>query len=381
MMAKNGASNDLFVAATESIYDSAAQHSKWPHALEMIASVFGDAGANLLWRRDDGNLAAIVSPSLLPHAEEWNKWRHADIRALRAVDRSNLAGLDVVTDRHLVTAQEIEEHPFYTEFLIPRGLGWIASATVSPDAAIAVWISVQRAKAKDPFSDEELSTLGRLARHAEQSLRLSVRLFDAELSKLGLAEALARIGIGVFALDSLKRVAFSNPAAEQSLGDGLTIVNERLYVSALHERKALDLAVDSMIHVGPQEDHGAPRPILIHREKLERPLTLYVLRIGAHGAPHATARFLTHARVLVLVIDPLTSAPADPALVRDVLGLTLGEARVAALVGFGLPPKAAARKLGIAEETARVVLKRVFAKAGVSRQSELTALLARLILQ
>ncbi|BDV39219.1 helix-turn-helix transcriptional regulator [Methylocystis bryophila] len=345
----------------------------------MVAGVFGDVGANLIWRRDDGSFGAIVSPSLLPFAEEWNKWQHADIRAQRVNEVS--ARFDVVTDRHLVTAQEVEEHPFYTQFLVPNGFGWLASAAVSPDPGMEVWISIQRAKAKDPFSDEELATLARLGRHAEQSLRLSVRLFDAEVSKLGLADALARVGIGVFALDSLTRVLFSNLAGERLLGDGLKIVNERLFVSASQERKALDSAMERMIRAAPDDAGGAPKPILIHRERLERPLTLYVLPILARGLDHAAAQFLTHARAIVLVIDPQADAPADPALVRDVLGLTLGEARVAALVGFGLTPRAAAEKLCIGEETARVVLKRVFAKAGVSRQSELTALLTKLVLR
>jgi DNA-binding CsgD family transcriptional regulator/PAS domain-containing protein len=381
MTAEVGVANDLFVAAVEAIYDSAAQPSGWARALETIADAFGDVGANLIWRRDDGSFGVIVSPSLLPLVEEWNKWQHADIRALRAVEQSSFAWLDVVTDRHLVTAQEIEEHPFYTQFLVPRGLGWLASATVSPDPLIEVWISLQRAKAKAPFSDEELGTLARLARHAEQSLRLSVRLFDAEFSKLGLGEALARVGIGVFVLDSLKRVVFSNPAAERVLGDGLKIVNERLSASAPQEQRALDAAIEHMIRAAPEDVGGAPKPMLLPRQKSERPLTLYVLPITGHGFDHAAAQFLTHARAIVLVIDPGADAPADPAVVRDILGLTLGEARVAALVGFGLTPRAAAQKLGIAEETARVVLKRVFSKAGVSRQSELAALLTRLTLR
>jgi DNA-binding CsgD family transcriptional regulator len=61
--------------------------------------------------------------------------------------------------------------------------------------------------------------------------------------------------------------------------------------------------------------------------------------------------------------------------------LTLGEARVASLVGSGLPPRKAAERLGIAEETARNVLKRVFEKLDISRQSELAALLGRLVLR
>jgi DNA-binding CsgD family transcriptional regulator len=106
---------------------------------------------------------------------------------------------------------------------------------------------------------------------------------------------------------------------------------------------------------------------------------LYVLPIATRM--RAVEQFLTHTRAIVLVIDPKADDPADPALVRDLLGLTLGEARVAALVGSGLPPREAAARLGIGEETARTALKRVFSKVGVSRQSELTALLTKLVLR
>jgi DNA-binding CsgD family transcriptional regulator len=87
---------------------------------------------------------------------------------------------------------------------------------------------------------------------------------------------------------------------------------------------------------------------------------------------------LTRARAMILLADAGTDEPPDPAFLRDTLGLTLGEARVAALIGRGMAPKAAAERLGIAESTARTVLKRVFIKIGVSRQSELTAFLNRI---
>jgi DNA-binding CsgD family transcriptional regulator len=62
-------------------------------------------------------------------------------------------------------------------------------------------------------------------------------------------------------------------------------------------------------------------------------------------------------------------------LVQGLFDLTPAEARIAALIGSGLPPRSAAERLGITEETARTTLKHVFAKVGVSRQSELAALL------
>ena len=242
-----------------------------------------------------------------------------------------------------------------------------------------VGISVQRLAGKPPFADGELETLARLGRHAEKSLRLSIRLFDAELVKAGLGEALNRVSIGVFALDLLGRVVFINPAGERLLGDGMTLVNDRLVIGTAPERAALEAAIEQMTRAAPEDVVREPKPILIHRRMAERPLAIYVLPTALSS--HPAAQLLTHARAIVLAIDPEAGEPSDPSVVRDVLGLTLGEARVAALVGSGLPPREAADKLGITEETARTVLKRVFSKVGVSRQSELVALLTKLVLR
>ena len=54
---------------------------------------------------------------------------------------------------------------------------------------------------------------------------------------------------------------------------------------------------------------------------------------------------------------------------------------MAALIGSGVAVGEASKKLGITEETARSVLKHVFSKTGVSRQSELVALLSRMVLR
>ncbi|WP_050425799.1 helix-turn-helix transcriptional regulator [Bradyrhizobium tropiciagri] len=376
----NGTESARFIAAIEAIYNSAPHRSNWPLALQAIADVFGAVGTVLMWRRDDGSFGTIVSPKLSAlhdaYQEKW--WRH-DIRAVRAVEQGYVRGTEAVTDRHLVTPEEIEKHPIYTEFLVPHGLGWVAGAAISPDPSIDVWIGVQRAKAEAPFSDKELEVLTRLARHAENALRLSVQLFDAEISKLALGDALARIGIGVFIVDCSKRIVFSNPAAISCLGGGgLEIVNNRLAVARSLEQRDLETAIDQMLAV--DADSNSPKPILIHRESSDRPLVLYVLSVPGSGLQDAATRLLMDARAIVLAVDPLANAVADPAIVRDLLGLTLGEARVAALVGSGLSPPEAAERLGIAEGTARVVLKRVFSKVGVSRQSELAALLARMVI-
>jgi DNA-binding CsgD family transcriptional regulator/PAS domain-containing protein len=368
-----------FVAAVEAIYETAAAPSRWPHALQKIADVFGDVGTVLMYRRDDGSFGTIVSPRLAAAQRDYEqRWWTQDFRGFRAIELGMIVG-DAITDRHVATQEEIDTHPIYTEFLLPHGLGWFAGVGVSPGSHVLVWISVQRNIAKPRFDDDDLAILTRLGRHAENALRLGIRLLDAEMVNLGLGEALSRVSVGVFVIDEGKRVMFANAAAERLLGDGLEVVERRLTAAFGPEREALNAAIANLSRAGPQDLASPPRPILIRRSTEERPLTIYVLPARSSADP-AVMQFLARARCIVIAVGSAHDQPPDPAVVRDLLGLTLGEARVAALVAVGQRPSEAAERLGIAEETARTVLKRVFTKVGVSRQSELAALLAKLVL-
>ncbi|HVZ50517.1 MAG TPA: helix-turn-helix transcriptional regulator [Pseudolabrys sp.] len=370
-----------FVTAVEAIYAAAPNPSLWPQALQSIADVFGDIGAILIWRRDDGGFGTIVSPSLAIAQRDYEEhgWYLRDLCAQRTVERELWLHGDAANDRHAVTDEEMATHPIYTEFFARHDLRWRAIVGVAPDPHVSVFLAIQRSGRKDAHSDVELTLATRLGRHVEKALRLSIRLLDTELANVGLGAALARLGIGVFALDSQARVVFANKAGEDMLGDGLTIANERLLAAAVPARAELEGAIEHMIRAEPTDLAREPRPILVQRVRSARPLAAYVLPVALGSIP--AAQFLTHTRAIVLVIDPKSDEPADPAVVRDVLGLTLGEAKVAALVGAGFAPREAAERLGIAEATARSALKHVFAKTGVARQSELAALLTRMVLR
>jgi DNA-binding CsgD family transcriptional regulator/PAS domain-containing protein len=373
--------DQAFVGAVEDIYSAAPDPSLWPQALQAIAESIGGIGANFFWRRDDGRFGLVVSTGMDPNSvseylEKW--WRH-DIRGSRAVEHSYFAAGSLVTDRDVVTDEEMATHPFFTQFLARYGLRWVAATGVSPDPRIDVAISVHGAVTRSPFSDGELARLGHLGTHAERSLRLSIRLLDAEMVKGGLSDALARIGIGVLALDASGRVLLANPVAVGLRADGVEIGNDRLHIGSGPDRAAFEAGLAALLRRTTADLTDEMKPILVRRKSSDRPLVVYLLPIRTNGNP--VEAFLAHTRLIVLVVDPQKDDPPDPTLVRDVLGLTLGEARVAALVGAGLAPRVAAQRLGITEETTRTALKRVFSKVGVSRQSELAALLTKLLLR
>jgi hypothetical protein len=337
-------SEQSFSMAVEAIYATALSPSSWPIALQSIADCFNDVGTVLLYHRDDGALGTIVTPSLKAAQDDFERewWRH-DIRTVRALQAGYLDARDAATDRDVVTAEEIETHPFYTEFLQSHGLGWCACFGISPDPRVKVWISLQRnANARPPYSDAELDVLAALGRHAENALRLSIKLLDAELTELGLREALGRVDLGVFALDAGGRVLFSNEAGQRLLGDGIDITNERLRIESPSEGPKVDETIARTLQADPKTLPDEPRTILIARRGSSRPLPLYIIPVIA--PPPSPARFLATVRAIVLVTEPRADDPADPAVLRELLGLTLGEARVAAWVGTGLRPREAAER-------------------------------------
>jgi DNA-binding CsgD family transcriptional regulator len=78
------------------------------------------------------------------------------------------------------------------------------------------------------------------------------------------------------------------------------------------------------------------------------------------------------------LVDREARPAAAPCDLIEAFRLTPAEARLAASLAAGEPIEMMAEKLGIAYETARNVLKRIFHKTETRRQGELIALIRRL---
>jgi DNA-binding CsgD family transcriptional regulator len=374
-------SNLLDNAAIDAIYAAAAEPQRWPQALQVIADCFDDIGAILIYQRSDGSYGTVTSPQLETAQRDYeeNNWWRQDIRFGSWLQRSYLIDVDVVTERMIAPPEVIDTHPFYTQFLASHGLRWFAGIGLSPAPDVAAALSIQRCADRPPYTDDELARAARLARHVENALRLGIRLIDMEIAQYSLSDTLARLGVGVLLVDGAGQVQFSNHVGEQLLAPFVSVSRNLLAARALPEwrdlRDRLSAAID-----GSGGDGDAARPLLIKQREQEQFLAIYVLPAKAQ-AGRAGDQLLAGIRAIIVVTASHPETPSDPALVRDLLGLTLSEARLASLVGNGLPPRDAATRLGITEETARTTLKRVFSKIGVSRQSELAALLTRLVLR
>ena len=99
---------------------------------------------------------------------------------------------------------------------------------------------------------------------------------------------------------------------------------------------------------------------------------------GADNTIIAQAMALGPEDFVVFFDDPTHEDASDPVPALQLFGLTPAEARVAAAVGGGRSPRDAATALGLTLNTVRSALKIAFDKLGISRQSELARIVARL---
>ncbi|WP_238289893.1 helix-turn-helix transcriptional regulator [Methylobacterium longum] len=360
--------------AVDAVYRAAAEPLRWPEALHQVAILFDAMGATLLHRHDDGRIGVIVSPTLSALNEEYGRrWQHLDVRAERVLSAIASGRRDVQADHTVCTATEVATLPIYQDFLIPNGIGWSVGVSVSPTPEIAVALSLLRSLGKPTFSDAEQEHVLAFSRHIERALSLSIRLMDAEAENLSLAGALDRLDCGVFILDADQRILTSNARAGALLGRGLMALDGRLTARSAQTRRALQ---DRLVARFTGQEQGRALPGTLVLENGEHSLLLQIMPLPVVPGPSS----LQTASTIVLVVETGHGRPFDPAVVRDVFQLTLGEARLAALIGAGVSPGKAAETLGISENTVRTVLKRVFEKMGVSRQNELAALLGKLFM-
>ncbi len=371
--------NDSVLFAIGEIYRAGEFSDCWPEALSAIASCFEDRGAILVYQHKSSNIKTLVSKSLESVQKHYIEagWWKKELRFDRAAERGYFTKPQAITDRHIVSDDEIENHPYYTDFLKPNGLKWFAGFSITPDEEMFAALSIQRSLSKEPFSEEELQVVELLGVHVGNALRVSLKLSRSQSTVELLSDLLDRMSIGVLALSPSGQTHLANNAARRLLAGSfdqhLTSDDPLTFASGKQLRQPIQTALAT------SQALGIPR--LLHTFHTDEGMTVAYLLPTEQDDMGLNKRGMhpETGAVIVLLSSGQPNAP-DPLVVRDLLGLTLSEARIAALIGAGLTPRGVSSRLDITEQSARTVLKRVFQKTGISRQADLMHLLSRVTL-
>jgi DNA-binding CsgD family transcriptional regulator len=376
-MATSKGAHDSFLLGSviESLYEAALDPALMPQALHAYARAFNGTGAVALAISDHQG-RTVCSPDLFEageaYAAEW--WKH-DFLTLRG-DERKVRG--IFSDLDLATDEERASHPFYQEFRRPFGCFWLCAQTVSLPGASPLVITIQRSEEFGPFLQPELEQVAPTGRHASRAFDIAAKLAEAANQSAALCDALTQLGYGVIGLGNTGRAQFTNWVADRLMMDGLRVSNGAVLASHSDDQRALDGLVSQTLALASGQSPAPPKPVALRRPSGRVPIVLYGIPIAERHKDLLTL-LGGRPRALLVVIEPDAARQLDEQLLRQLFGLTPGEARLAAAIATGTTMNEAAARFGVSEATTRVVLKHVFQKVGVSRQAELVLLLAPLL--
>jgi DNA-binding CsgD family transcriptional regulator len=349
--------------------EAALDPAAWPDLMQEICEAVGAVGSALL----QSDLRTSDIPRTKSVDEIFRKyfadgWHIRDVRAERGVPLL-LGGQTVVVDQDLITQDEMLRDPFYNEWLRGQGLRWFSG--VGFWAGSSLWgLTIQRTPQEGPFDTDAKLTVARISERLTEAATLSKAVGRQVL--LGISNALELVKQPAITLDRHGFVLEANLTAQKLFGSEIGIRGRHLWVRDRIAKSCLDSLADQLRST-TDKAVLCTAPIAVRREHLP-PLLIRALPIPGP----ARSPFLG-ARTLLMITDLGPKPGPDPAVLRQLFGLTPVESRVASFIATGASPEEAAKEIGIAFETARNHLKAVFVKTGTHRQSELANLLSQLI--
>lgn len=197
--------------------------------------------------------------------------------------------------------------------------------------------------------------------HYRRYLESCARLHD---------ELVTRIGIGEIRVNRAGEIVHTNLMADAILEEGHLLRRENRHLRCPDD--AGDRQLHTVLEPYLADPHRPPSgPIYLQSREPYDVIGVLIRRLPvlAHGAaadtPVAAFYLGDHVRRMALSTD----------LLHKLFDLSGAEARVAVQLARGRSPREVAEALHISTNTVRTHLARIFAKTGVQRQSELTALL------
>ncbi len=242
-----------------------------------------------------------------------------------------------------------------------------------PDGSCILW------QVNDPIDGEHWSSaqrdsIKRLMPHIRQTVHVQLALAAAGALGATLRETLDATGLGVVQLDTRGRIVAANDRARALLRTGDDLFDEGGLLSARMPQDNADLQGLLNRALPPFGVQGAGGTTIVRRPGDQPPLVLQVHPVSWQD----TDIRMQPVAALVLIVDPAGEAGIDPAVAAAALGLTRTESRVAVLLARDMSVREIAASMDRKESTIRTHVKHMFAKHGLSRQSDLVRLVRSL---
>ena len=357
------------------IYSGLLDRTPWQQLLKSLREQMGSDVAAITLRPGNSNQSpVIIWDRLHPLTQEQISKARAD--HIRLLDDDPLSQAlrqsgDIYTLEEVTSREDLECSDFYRFLMKPYGVEHQLGMCFTEPGGWTCTIGLMRGGERPAFNVKDKEALLELLPHLERALAVLARLKNSEVECSVFEQALDKLGLGVILLDRHANVIDCNATAKSVLRqhDCLSIVNNRLF--SRRDKALLDSATERAI----KASESSPAISFVEAVRLSSScddLGLLIRSIDAELYQGDKSP-----KVIIYLSNPMRDNAVSVQLIRCLFGLTDTESHVAMLLCNGFTLNEISVKLGVADNTARVYSKRIFAKLGVGRQVELVRMILR----
>lgn len=352
------------------VYAGAQESVPWTRLLGRLRELLGANYVSLVLRppRDELPLQVVFAGEARPAIA------HQYQTDLTALDPFvNLPRDRVVLLEELIDEEAWLAGSYYRAFHEPLELRFHMGADIGADAEPSCRLRVSRPPGAERFGERERTICSLLLPHLTAAVQLRASLDVADVERHFYDHLLDRLSVGAVFLDKGGRILKLNQAASEILAqrDGLSVVNGGLAAARAGENRELRRLVAHAVSAG-----GRRAPGVVDGMSISRSSGRASLGIAVRAAPPTEwSEPTTRPAALVIIRDPEARVLASHEQLRRLYGLTAAEANLAQLLMEGCTVDEAAQNLHISCNTARCQIRAIFAKTGVTRQTDLVRIL------
>jgi DNA-binding CsgD family transcriptional regulator len=351
------------------IYEAALVPAQWDIALTSMIDRFAPGGwdvAFVVWERLDPAMGRFIGSAGVHPLAQQAYLQHFAGRHEWSIRGHNLPLGYVVESDDLLDPAEFRETAFYKSFLGPWGFDLSILGMLDRQGSDHMGICCPGPRHVDTSHLKDAIRM--LTPHIQRAARISRRIGEADMRVATAAEMLNSSPYSVIALGADLEFLMANKSGQDLLdrGDGLLLQHGRISVDrAATTRRLADMAAG--------------------RDK-ERSITFTAGGTVGHElvmtalavSPEQGGQFASQAGGTALMLvggQRIGITETVIATLQSAFDLTGAEARLACFLLQGSGVKGYAADRGVSAEAGKYLLKGIYAKTGLSNQTELIALL------
>lgn len=349
------------------IYERGFEHRDWDTVLEVLCKTIKAKSAGLFFIKFNKNVYRVlgsygVPSDFSPEYQEKLGVHDATGTIMKALPEGTALG---AIDHKI---SKIDHPEFYQKLLLPNNVGYISALNICNNTEYFVGIGIHRAMDQEQFNDKELEVLARLYPHFRRVFDFSDTLEKLYEKKEVLSSALAKVPLGLIAIDTDLKVHFINDLATSLVNKvfGLHIKNKQLFTDKTSSQKTLKSKVQSIL-----DGKISATSLQLENNNNMTPLSITITNSRVQSLDILRDKNQTSNIALMYISHPDLCSHMSQEVLKDVYNLTTSETQLALALTNGLSLQDYAGLKSISVQTVRSQLKSVFNKVQVNSQTDL----------